>query len=507
MQIGRIEGCTRVLGKSQGYLGLPIRDEVITCSVGGPETPAMTTAWLPTPDELAALQAGAPISGAGVATSQGGATLSVGRPLSATTAAPASSIGDLAVVRGLNASTLAVAKTAGTLQVANGISGASSATSQAAGALTVQRDLTAAAIAQSTSTAAISATVSPSATTTAQSTSAGSVTVERSLAGSSAALSVTSAVLTVSKGFDGASVATSTTAGDLTVARPVAASTSALSGAAGALTVTKGLSAATSAPAVAVGTLTAGGGEDADAASYLDAQTTPPSSAERSLVDALVKGLKTDGDWASSDWILLLASETAQAARLNLRNPTKSASAVNLPVFTANRGYAGDAASSYLDLGEVFNAAGNGYALNSATVGVWCNAQGAATGVKAQVGNTANSPRMAISPRSAAGNETFQINDSAVDVLQVSTLSRTGHRTASRTGSAVKRGFYNGSRVADLTTASSNVNATNGCLLRSATAYTDDRLSAFYSGAGLSDAAVARIHARLNTYLTAKGAA
>ncbi|WP_264045561.1 hypothetical protein [Methylobacterium flocculans] len=61
MQIGRIEGCTRVLGKSQGYLGVPIRDEVITCSVGGPETPAMTTAWLPTPDELAALQAGAPI--------------------------------------------------------------------------------------------------------------------------------------------------------------------------------------------------------------------------------------------------------------------------------------------------------------------------------------------------------------------------------------------------------------------------------------------------------------
>lgn len=61
MQIGRIEGCTRVLGKSQGYLGLPIRDEVIICSVGGPETPVITTAWLPTPDELAALQAGAPI--------------------------------------------------------------------------------------------------------------------------------------------------------------------------------------------------------------------------------------------------------------------------------------------------------------------------------------------------------------------------------------------------------------------------------------------------------------
>jgi hypothetical protein len=61
MQIGRIEGATRVLGKSQGYLGLPLRDEVINCSVNGEGTPAMVTAWLPTPDELAALNAGAAV--------------------------------------------------------------------------------------------------------------------------------------------------------------------------------------------------------------------------------------------------------------------------------------------------------------------------------------------------------------------------------------------------------------------------------------------------------------
>lgn len=61
MEIGRVKGCTRVLGKSQGYYGLPIRDEVLNDSVTGPNTPAMTTAWFPTPDELAALNAGAPI--------------------------------------------------------------------------------------------------------------------------------------------------------------------------------------------------------------------------------------------------------------------------------------------------------------------------------------------------------------------------------------------------------------------------------------------------------------
>jgi hypothetical protein len=61
MQIGRIEGATRVIGKSQGYLGLPLRDEVLNCAVGGPGTPSMVTAWLPTPDELAALNAGAAV--------------------------------------------------------------------------------------------------------------------------------------------------------------------------------------------------------------------------------------------------------------------------------------------------------------------------------------------------------------------------------------------------------------------------------------------------------------
>lgn len=61
MVIGRITGCTRELGKSQGYLGLPVRDEAINCKVNGPGYPSMVTAWFPTPAELAALNAGAPV--------------------------------------------------------------------------------------------------------------------------------------------------------------------------------------------------------------------------------------------------------------------------------------------------------------------------------------------------------------------------------------------------------------------------------------------------------------
>lgn len=68
MQIGRILGATRILGKAQGYMGLPVRDEAITvrdetinCTVDGEGTPSMVTAWLPTPKELEALNAGASV--------------------------------------------------------------------------------------------------------------------------------------------------------------------------------------------------------------------------------------------------------------------------------------------------------------------------------------------------------------------------------------------------------------------------------------------------------------
>ena len=60
MLIKRIEGTTRVLGKSQGFRGLPIRDEVIHEATMG-QTPAMCSAWEPTPDEIHRLAAGAPV--------------------------------------------------------------------------------------------------------------------------------------------------------------------------------------------------------------------------------------------------------------------------------------------------------------------------------------------------------------------------------------------------------------------------------------------------------------
>lgn len=55
MMINAIEGATRRLGKSQGFLGLPIRDELTN------QGPAMVSSWQPTPAELEQIASGAPI--------------------------------------------------------------------------------------------------------------------------------------------------------------------------------------------------------------------------------------------------------------------------------------------------------------------------------------------------------------------------------------------------------------------------------------------------------------
>lgn len=57
MMIKMIAGVTRVLGKSQGYLGLPIRDEVMETQEAG-AVPCMVSAWEPTPDEITHIAAG-----------------------------------------------------------------------------------------------------------------------------------------------------------------------------------------------------------------------------------------------------------------------------------------------------------------------------------------------------------------------------------------------------------------------------------------------------------------
>ena len=63
MIAARIPKATRVIGKSQGFVGLPIRDMLTVCEIGNgiAVAPTMTSAWTPSPEELRRLNAGASV--------------------------------------------------------------------------------------------------------------------------------------------------------------------------------------------------------------------------------------------------------------------------------------------------------------------------------------------------------------------------------------------------------------------------------------------------------------
>ncbi|PJN95104.1 hypothetical protein CNY89_10465 [Amaricoccus sp. HAR-UPW-R2A-40] len=242
-------------------------------------------------------------------------------------------------------------------------------------------------------------------------------------------------------------------------------------------------------------------------AAYIAAMTMPPDATRRGHIDTLIAGLDADGDWPGIDWMVCLAAHdvvggVSQAGRLNMKNPAKSLTAVNSPVFSA-LGVTGDGATSYLTAGETANAVGNSYSQNSACIGVWCNQQSGAAGIVAHAGNLNAAPRMRISPGTATSSH--RINDATS--LSYNGGSRLGGRILTRTGSTTKILYKDGVEVATDTAVSDFVQAADVCALRAGTSYCDDRLAFFFYGGGLSAAAVARIHARVQTFLAAIGAA
>lgn len=242
---------------------------------------------------------------------------------------------------------------------------------------------------------------------------------------------------------------------------------------------------------------------DADAAAYFAAMTTQPDATRKGLLNDLVVGLKADGAWSIFDWLVLYASHDSQSGRLNFRNPAKSHSPSNGPTFTVDRGYSGDAISAYMDWNELYSAAGNQFSLNNATAGAWCNQQSATVGNGFQLGATSAS-RTGITP-STTGVGAHRAN-SGTSTGGDNTGSRLGHRTVTRTDASNQKVFKSGALVTTGAIASSTVASGNAATLRNSASFGDDRIAAVYSGGYMSDALVASIHSRLNTYLSAIGA-
>lgn len=228
---------------------------------------------------------------------------------------------------------------------------------------------------------------------------------------------------------------------------------------------------------------------DVDALAAFAAMTAQPIDADKQRYSDLIAGLKTLGIWASLDWLCVFAAHDPQAAKLNLRNPAKSMTSVNLPTFTPYRGYTGDGSTSYLDFGEPFAFSGANFTQNNGAITAYCNQAGAATGLKPHISSGASSGngRSAILVRNSAGTNTFALNATA-STSYAGEATALGFRSALRQHLSSVRMRRNGVQVGS----ESDVSATphtgsSAKMLRRTTDYSDDRMALGSFGAGRTD--------------------
>lgn len=241
---------------------------------------------------------------------------------------------------------------------------------------------------------------------------------------------------------------------------------------------------------------------DTDASAYIAAMSVAPTVTRAGLIKDLIAGLKTDGLWANHDLVYLIASHDSQAARLNAKAPaTYALSAVNSPVFTVDRGYAGDGVSSYLDTGFADNTAAVNWSQDSASMAVWLNQHSGTANAVGVNGTTATR----LIPRGASALDgrihgTTGVGGTVADGLGLTAISRTS--------STALKSYRNGANMATASATSAAPVAGAIQIFRgSAGSFGAGRAAAVLIGAGLNDAQETALYNRLNTFLTAIGAA
>jgi hypothetical protein len=256
---------------------------------------------------------------------------------------------------------------------------------------------------------------------------------------------------------------------------------------------------------------------DADVLAYVATFAVDPGVTYKNALQTCVSGLKTDGVWTILDWLLDLEAPEQEPSLKNLKNPAQTLSTVGTVgtqiIYTANPaaggtkgGWEGDGSVGYLTFGVTFDSMAN-FALDSATVGAWCNNQGAGSGAKPHVSDLhASFYRIVLNAASGGSQETFRGNDSNSGNSATST-DRKGHRTVTVDGSNSKNFYKAGAAVVTaVARTSAGVSSGNGALLcQQGTVFCADRLAAAYAGGALNATQVANLHSRLNAFLTARG--
>lgn len=194
---------------------------------------------------------------------------------------------------------------------------------------------------------------------------------------------------------------------------------------------------------------------DADASALFAAMSSQPDATRKTLINTTILALKAAGIWTLLDELWFMAAHDSQAGLLGWKRK-KDCTAVNAPTFTADRGYAGDGTTSYLNANFVPSTDGVQYTQNDASFGIYSRTNSTATA--ADMGTKDSGSNIStIHARYMDNNVYGRIN--SLDDAGVATASSLGLTVVRRTGSAAKSIWRNGVSLSPGTTASSGVAA------------------------------------------------
>jgi hypothetical protein len=238
----------------------------------------------------------------------------------------------------------------------------------------------------------------------------------------------------------------------------------------------------------------------AEARAAFAAMTTQPSSGLKSLYNTCITSLINAGIWAKLDALYLMNVETAQAARLNIKNPgTYNLTAVSSPTFTAKTGYAGDGAAAYLDTN--FNpttASAPKFVQDSASAFVWSLQQTAENNPQLGQGGPSNT---IIYGRRTTDTVQGQINTATTAAGAASTDGR-GLIHANRAVSTAQELFKNGASVGTDAHASVSPVSNNIVFLRASAAFSAATVAMGGFGGALTSQNAADLYTALSAFKT-----
>lgn len=253
-----------------------------------------------------------------------------------------------------------------------------------------------------------------------------------------------------------------------------------------------------------------GASYDPDATSLFARMTVQPNDARKALINSTILNLKTSGVWPGLKVLIVMAAHDAQAARLNWIADEYNLQPVNSPVFTVDRGYAGDGSSAYFNTGfSPASAPSPKYTQNSGHLAAYNRTSRGAAAQQILGASDGVNGAIQLASTQGAGQALLRVNDSGAGVTNGA--GNQGFWHADRASSGTARMYRNGALFATNTVASAavaNIPVWVGAINSngSIVSPTSDQIAMIGIGASEDTRPVAYYNA-IQAYMTAVGAA